>query len=200
MIKLPPSSLAQALDIHSRFAVELAFVLPGEKTGLLPINSFFMDLEDLLSKDVPEPVSKSIAVGRDWLNETFDGSGTFSEKTIKLLNEWHGWFGEALAAWEQGKSLPAHPEAWASGEVIPIAEVAAPVAEPVAVEQAVITQEKAIVLNLKDDAELLHEFHGESVELLQSIEQGLLVLEDNPSDSGTINSIFRAFHTFKGAA
>jgi len=200
MTNSPPSNLAQALDIHSRFAVELAFVVPGEKTGLLPINSFFMDLEDLLSKDVPEPVSKSIAVGRDWINETFDGSGTFSEKTIKLLNEWHGWFGEALAAWEQGKSLPAHPEAWASGEVIPIAEVAAPVSEPVAVEQAVITQEKAIVLNLKDDAELLNEFHGESVELLQNIEQGLLVLEDNPSDSGTINSIFRAFHTFKGAA
>jgi len=200
MTNSPPSNLAQALDIHSRFAVELAFVAPGEKTGLLPINSFFMDLEDLLSKDVPEPVSKSIALGRDWINETFDGSGTFSEKTIKLLNEWHGWFGEALAAWEQGKSLPAHPEAWASGEVIPIAEVAAPVSEPVAVEQAVITQEKAIVLNLKDDAELLNEFHGESVELLQNIEQGLLVLEDNPSDSGTINSIFRAFHTFKGAA
>jgi two-component system chemotaxis sensor kinase CheA len=200
MTNSPPSNLAQALDIHSRFAVELAFVAPGEKTGLLPINSFFMDLEDLLSKDVPEPVSKSIALGRDWINETFDGSGTFSEKTIKLLNEWHGWFGEALAAWEQGKSLPAHPETWASGEVVPIAEVAAPVAEPVAVEQAVITQEKAIVLNLKDDAELLNEFHGESVELLQNIEQGLLVLEDNPSDSGTINSIFRAFHTFKGAA
>ena len=34
----------------------------------------------------------------------------------------------------------------------------------------------------------------------ENIEQGLLVLEDNPSDSGTINSIFRAFHTFKGAA
>ena len=200
MTNLPPSSLAQAIDIHSRFAVELAFVVPGEKTGLLPINSFFMDLEDLLNEDAPEPVSKSIAVGRDWINETFDGPGTFSEKTIKLLNEWHGWFGEALSAWDQGKPLPSYPEAWRLGAVIPVAKVAAPVAEPVAVEQAVITQEKAIVLNLKDDAELLNEFHGESVELLQNIEQGLLVLEDNPSDSGTINSIFRAFHTFKGAA
>ncbi len=204
MTNSPPPSLAQALDIHSRFAVELAFVVPGEKTGLLPINSFFMDLEDLLNQDVPEPVSQSIAVGRDWMNETFDGSGTFSEKTIKLLNDWHGWFGEALAAWGQGKPLPAHPEAWASGEAIPVAEIAtrAPMkeAEPAPAEEVSITQEKAIVLNLKDDAELLHEFHGESVELLQNIEQGLLVLEDNPSDSGTINSIFRAFHTFKGAA
>ena len=200
MTNLPPSSLAQAIDIHSRFAVELAFVVPGEKTGLLPINSFFMDLEDLLNKDAPEPVSKSIAVGRDWINETFDGPGTFSEKTIKLLNEWHGWFGEALSALDQGKPLPAHPEAWASEEVIPVAEVATSTPAPEVAEEPVITQEKAIVLNLKDDAELLNEFHGESVELLQNIEQGLLVLEDNPGDSGTINSIFRAFHTFKGAA
>ena len=200
MTNLPPSSLAQAIDIHSRFAVELAFVVPGEKTGLLPINSFFMDLEDLLNKDAPEPVLKSIAVGRDWINETFDGPGTFSEKTIKLLNEWHGWFGEALSAWDQGKPLPAHPEAWASEEVIPVAEVATSTPVPEVAEEPVITQEKAIVLNLKDDAELLNEFHGESVELLQNIEQGLLVLEDNPSDSRTINSIFRAFHTFKGAA
>jgi two-component system chemotaxis sensor kinase CheA len=200
MTNLPPSSLAQAIDIHSRFAIELAFVVPGEKTGLLPINSFFMDLEDLLFKDAPEPVSKSITLGRDWINETFDGTGTFSEKTIMLLNEWHGWFGEALSAWDQGKPLPSYPEAWRLGAVIPVAKVAAPAPEPVAAEQAVITQEKAIVLNLKDDAELLNEFHGESVELLQNIEQGLLVLEDNPSDSGTINSIFRAFHTFKGAA
>ena len=54
MTNSPPPSLAQALDIHSRFAVELAFVVLGDKMGLLPINSFFMDLEDLLNQDVPE--------------------------------------------------------------------------------------------------------------------------------------------------
>ena len=61
-------------------------------------------------------------------------------------------------------------------------------------------EEAAITLNLADDAELLHEFHGESMELLQNIEQGVLVLEENPADAETINSIFRAFHTFKGGA
>ena len=38
------------------------------------------------------------------------------------------------------------------------------------------------------------------MELLQGIEQGVLVLEENPADATTIDSIFRAFHTFKGAA
>jgi two-component system, chemotaxis family, sensor kinase CheA len=60
--------------------------------------------------------------------------------------------------------------------------------------------EPAIRLNLADDSELLREFHSESLELLQAIEQGVLKLEENPAAAGTINSIFRAFHTFKGSA
>ena len=47
---------------------------------------------------------------------------------------------------------------------------------------------------------MLREFHAESLELLQGIEQGVLVLETTPADTETINSIFRAFHTFKGGA
>ena len=41
----------------------------------------------------------------------------------------------------------------------------------------------SIHLNLAEDLEFLREFHGESVELLQDIEQGILVLEDNPTDA-----------------
>jgi two-component system chemotaxis sensor kinase CheA len=54
--------------------------------------------------------------------------------------------------------------------------------------------EPAIRLNLKDDADLLRN-STESQELLQNIEQGVLVLEERPTDTNTINSIFRAFHT-----
>jgi two-component system chemotaxis sensor kinase CheA len=35
---------------------------------------------------------------------------------------------------------------------------------------------------------------------LQDIEQGVLILEEKPSDKDTLDSIFRAFHTFKGGA
>src|SRR4029450_166731 len=63
-----------------------------------------------------------------------------------------------------------------------------------------VADEPAIRLNLADDSELLREFHGEAQELLQNIEQGVLVLEENPADADTINSIFRAFHTLKGGA
>lgn len=48
------------------------------------------------------------------------------------------------------------------------------------------------------DTELVQLFCAEAQDLLQDIEQGVLVLEANPSDTNTINTLFRAFHTFKG--
>ena len=51
-----------------------------------------------------------------------------------------------------------------------------------------------------DDIDLLTEFCTEGRELLAEIEQGILVLEEDPSHKETLNQIFRAFHTFKGGA
>src|SRR6476646_11343210 len=81
--------------------------------------------------------------------------------------------------------MPAWPEGWAGTNWT---------------DDATGAEDPSIHLNLTEDLALLREFHGESVELLQDIEQGVLVLEENPSDAATIDSIFRAFHTFKGGA
>ncbi len=61
-------------------------------------------------------------------------------------------------------------------------------------------EEAPLNLNLSDDAELLREFINESREHLDNIEQGVLVLENAPDDAEMLNTIFRAFHTFKGGA
>jgi two-component system chemotaxis sensor kinase CheA len=55
-------------------------------------------------------------------------------------------------------------------------------------------------INLESDADILREFAHEAREHLENIEQGALVLEDQPDDATTLGSIFRAFHTFKGAS
>jgi two-component system chemotaxis sensor kinase CheA len=72
--------------------------------------------------------------------------------------------------------------------------------EPERVAEEEAETAEPMLLDLTQDQELLREFYAESMELLQGIEQGVLVLEENPDDKGTINSIFRAFHTFKGSA
>jgi len=53
-------------------------------------------------------------------------------------------------------------------------------------------------LDLSQD--LLDDFITEATEHLESVEDQVLELEDNPKDSEALNAIFRAFHTVKGTS
>jgi two-component system chemotaxis sensor kinase CheA len=76
----------------------------------------------------------------------------------------------------------------------------APTAAIAPAAPAVLAEEAPLSLNLSEDGDLLREFITESREHLDNIEQGVLVLENSPTDSEVLNTIFRAFHTFKGGA
>jgi two-component system, chemotaxis family, sensor kinase CheA len=190
-------NLSKAAEIIGQLGEELAFVAPNQDAGLLPINRFVMDLEELAERDVPPSVTAGLKVARVWLDQTLDGPGKFTEESIRNFNGWHTWMTSVLLAWERGTAMPAWPEGWdGNHRAVAGAEGAKSTATPVPSG----AEEPSIRLNLAEDLEFLREFHGESVELLHDIEQGVLVLEDNPTDVVTINSIFRAFHTFKGGA
>jgi two-component system chemotaxis sensor kinase CheA len=214
------TTAAKFLDLLGKIALEMAFILPDQDTGLLPLNSLLMDLEELTGKETPRALASALSVARGWMDLILDGTGKFTPDSISNFNQWHSWISSALSDWAVGDEIPAQPAAWVgmnesstapSVATIPAASVKPTLAvtpAPALVKLASLSaalvssgkEEAAITLNLADDAELLHEFHGESQELLQNIEQGVLVLEENPTDAETINSIFRAFHTFKGGA
>jgi len=183
-------SFSKATEIIGRLGEELAFVAPDQDTGLLPVNRFVMDLEELAEADVPPLITAGLQVARAWLDQTLDGPGKFTEETIRNFNGWHAWMTSVVLAWQAGTAMPALPEGWALTEKAGSAATLAPSG----------VEEPSICLNLPEDFGLLREFHGESVELLQGVEQGVLLLEENPADAATIDSIFRAFHTFKGGA
>lgn len=50
------------------------------------------------------------------------------------------------------------------------------------------------------DEDIFADFSSEADEHLHNAENALLLLEDNPEDDELLNTIFRAFHTIKGAA
>jgi two-component system, chemotaxis family, sensor kinase CheA len=190
-------SLSQVAEIIGQLGEELAFVSPNHDAGLLPLNRFLMDLEELAEKDIPVSVAVGLKMARAWLDEILDGPGKFTEESIQNFGGWHTWMMSVLLAWERGTAMPAWPEGWdANHPAASAVEATNTVAAPLGWGG----EESSISLNLAEDLEFLREFHGESVELLQDIEQGILVLEDNPTDAATVDSIFRAFHTFKGGA
>jgi len=194
--------LVRAAKILAQAGEELAFVEAGKDTGLLPINSLLMDLEELPRDDAPAVLASGLAAARALLDQILDGPGIFSGDSIRFLNEWHAWMSSVLTAWERGAAMPAVPAAWnrSTGGVVKAPVADSKPASTKSPPQQPTSDEPAISLNLADDSELLREFHGESQELLQNIEQGVLVLEENPADADTINSVFRAFHTLKGGA
>lgn len=63
------------------------------------------------------------------------------------------------------------------------------------------SNDKAPAANpLADDPELVGDFVTESREHLAAIENGMLTLDQNPSDVEAVHAVFRGFHTIKGLA
>ncbi len=199
-------NIESAVSLISQMAEELAFVVPDQDSGLLAINALTMDLEQLAELDGPTGFVAGVKVLRVWIDAILDGPVSFSADMIEKLGNWHGWMSSLLVALDQDVVTPPLPADWSallSGAPRVLATApqgsssaeVAPVAQPEKAQPAA-----SFVLNIDADQELLREFFSESVELLQDIEQGVLVLEEKPGDKNTINSIFRAFHTFKGGA
>jgi two-component system chemotaxis sensor kinase CheA len=179
-------------DIADKIAMELVFAEPGKDNGLLPANCLLLEIEEhFATHPAPETLGLGVRAARTCLDAVFE-TGVFSDDTIGRLGEWTIWFQSTLHSMESGLPIGALPE-WRPATP--------PASAPVpAVAEAIPTGESPLILNLGEDAELVREFINESGEHLQNIEQGILKLEDNPSDPETLASIFRAFHTFKGGA
>lgn len=178
------SSLSALID---KIALELVFAEPASDAGLLPINSFINDMEEASQMvPLPAPALDGISRARGLVDAVFGGTGEFSRGVLDQFNAWVPWFQSVLAALLAGTTPPEFKMAEAVATI--------PAASPAP------DSGEAILLNLASDREVLTEFVNESREHLQNIESGALHLEENPTNADTLNSIFRAFHTFKGAS
>ena len=186
-----PASSEEVVKLLQQIGLELAFVDPVQENGIAGLKTPIASLSKAVGGDAPEPVQGALAAARQWLDERAAADGKLTDEVIAKLKEWHPWLISAVDAWEQGTKLPASP-AW-------LAPVKAGHASPAQVAAAAEVPEQLVEISIGDgDAEMLQLFCAEAQDLLQDIEQGVLVLESNPKDSTTIDTVFRAFHTFKG--
>jgi two-component system chemotaxis sensor kinase CheA len=187
-------------QLSEKISMELVFAEVGKDSGLLPINSLLGQIEELPLAAGGQVWVDAVKFARKWIDQVFDTTATFDESTLRLLGEWGTWAQNAGDAWLTGGNLPPMPAHWGTA----VAQSSTPATAPVATATgtAAPTQEAQapLIMNIDSDGDLLREFTNESQEHLQNIEQGVLVLEDQPKDRDTLNSIFRAFHTFKGGS
>ncbi len=176
-----------------KIALELVFAEPGKDKGLLPVYSLLGELDEPAAS-LPPPLRDAVAQARAWVDAIFNATGSFDAPTLSRLGEWTRWMRSALTTAKSGQMMPQVPASWAAAPAAGTLVVVALAAE------SAPTEEMALVPDLDGDGELLREFCNESHEHLQNIELGVLNLEKNPQDAATLDSIFRAFHTFKGGS
>ena len=112
------------------------------------------------------------------------------EKALELSRELGGWLVDIES---RGTALDA-------GELEALQQRYQPLEKALYAEANKTEAGFTINLESQDDLELLNEFCNEGKDLLSQVEQGVLILEEDPAHRETLNQVFRAFHTFKGGA
>lgn len=166
-------------SLLDEIATEMAFLTPGQLEGLTELADLFSRL-DKDNGDQALPQTHSDLV---WsLNLCQQALSKQSGLTPSELNDLQTKFERLSNSLYMGTS---------EGSQTP---------ESVESLSTPSSEEASFTLGPNDDLDFLNEFCSEGRDLLQQIEQGVLVLEENPQHKDTLNQVFRAFHTFKGSA
>ncbi len=190
----PPISAPQQADaLLQQFGLELAFVEPGRPGAGASLVAIVGKLQPLCGQ-APAPIGVAIAACLRWLDSSARSTGVLTAADLENLGIWQPWMVTAVMAWDRGQAVPAAPEAWvaAAGATMPAPNRLATTSDADVLDQPVG------VLPGDLDEELGQMFCAEAQDLLQDVEQGVLTLESNAQDQSTIDTVFRAFHTFKG--
>lgn len=179
------SNAAQIRSVLQSLALEIALVEPGMAGGLAEIEQLFDGLVNLLPPGSANEFAAMVEAGHKIVASLLDRNATWDQKTIE---EFSFWFASVDQAAQDLVLIEANldrtPPPGASSQA----------------DAEVGEDEVALVLAVQSDRELLAEFCNEGRDLLLDVENGVLVLEDDPTQRDTLNSVFRAFHTFKGGA
>lgn len=198
-------------------ALELAFVDPVQENGVDGIHDLLTQLTELLTgvsgshgTDTLEFIRVAQRAARRWIDERIAADSRLTADTIQRLHEWQPWMESAVTAWEYNLPCPTLPDGW-QDVALPVTPRASK--QPTSTQATTKTSVSRAIPALEDveeqladglaadaDQEMVSLFCSSAQDLLQDIEQGVLVLEENPNESTTIDTVFRAFHTFKGNA
>lgn len=168
-------------------ATEMAFLSPDSAQGLSEMGAVLGQLKQLRSVTKSPAAMQDLAACLALCGSTAPGTGLAQPQVAQLQ----------LAFERMSNALyTVHPAPELSLLQPALNASSAPVVQDTTEE----VEAGRFFIGPDDDLELLNEFCNEGRDLLGQVEQGVLVLEENPRHKDTLNQVFRAFHTFKGGA
>ena len=197
-----------ALKLLRQISLELAFVDPHAQKPAEELRRLLGELEQVVAVHAPQTIRDLAAAARIRVEVSPGVAATLNSDAIVHLHDWQPRMEEVVLAWSRepearGQQSQASPTGQpVSGQPVSSQADGTAVrpASPALKTQAAATTELFAVLPDDADGELVRLFCSESQDLLQDIEQGVLVLEEQPEDKDMLATVFRAFHTFKGNA
>ena len=179
------SNAAQIRTALQSLALEIALLEPGTTGGVAEIEQVFETLVNLLPAGSANEFAAMVDAGHQIVAGILGGDTAWDQNTIDAFSF---WFTTVDRAAQDLVLIDAHEQR------------NPPPALTVEAEETAEVDEVPLVLAVQSDRELLAEFCNEGRDLLLDVENGVLVLEEDPTQRDTLNSVFRAFHTFKGGA
>lgn len=179
-------TLASLDDIAS------SLVLSGP-TDIEELTGIKRSLDILAHEDYPAEVKSNIVQASQAAQEILENSAadpkTAFGEIVRLVESAIHAIDEAewLADTEESSDAEAEPDN-------------IEIEEEVTVPELVVQTSEADALPADADKDLLGEFITECREYIEGAEVALLALETNPSDTESVNTVFRAFHTIKGTS
>ncbi|MFZ5807482.1 MAG: chemotaxis protein CheA [Verrucomicrobiota bacterium] len=183
------SKLQKYLD---KLSMEVVLAESGTDRGQLPVRDLLSNITEN-TENIPSLAQfhRCALFALSQIEAILDALRPFTSADIQLFNDLLG----------QLKNLYQNP----SATFTPSSSVEAPskkITTNAEVASSTVEEEDEPCISVSDiaDADLLGDFMTEAVEHLENIEQGILLLEENPLSAETLNSVFRSFHTLKGGA
>lgn len=176
-----------------KLSCEIVLAEPGTDNGLLPLRELFANLRDKSPESGDySGLHAAASAGTSVVEAVMDRDGVWKQTDLDQLTR----HAEACRA---GRDNPGYAFEPLQPEPVASSEAPAQAPEETVTAQSPLPPENPLAVN-PDDIDLVREFLTEAHEHLQTIEQGVLVLEERPDDRDTLNNIFRSFHTFKGTS
>ncbi len=186
-----------------QLSMEISFSKEGDDRGQFPVRDLFANISEKAGADPAFSAMRDLGnQAAVYIEDMMIGGQKYNSESLAKLKG----FLEELRHLRQfsGGGAAAVPATAPAPVPVPVPMAAAPTPVPapeIPLEIVEVSAEEIpLTMNMESDAELLKEFINESKEHLQNVEQGILVLEENPTDENTLNSTFRAFHSFKGGS
>jgi two-component system chemotaxis sensor kinase CheA len=194
-----------ANQLFASLGAELRQARAGSSDGQFPILDLFGNLRDeAAGKSELASIHSACAGAWEKMVGIVESGQPFSQENVEWLNALLAQIENPVS--EAPEAPPGLGVRQPSGALESSATPNQERQETAAVQDApapagnLIAVEMELNLNIASDADLLREFITESREHLDNIEQGVLVLEKEPANAEMLNTVFRAFHTFKGGA